>query len=223
MVKISEAELIKNILTKPNAPFIVQEISVQLEAERARRIAFYNEITEQQKAEFINGEVIIHSPVKKEHNDASMAVFRLISLYNSKHQLGYVGYEKVMIALTRNDYEPDVCFFKKEKSKDFKKGQTRFPAPDLVVEILSKGTSKIDRTIKFEDYQAHAVQEYWMIDPVKETIEQYRLDKKGKYELILKSTSGQLKCKAIKGFEVPIEAIFNEAENLSAIQEILKT
>ena len=35
-----------------------------------------------------------------------------------------------MITLTRNDYEPDICFFKKEKSDDFVENQTLFPAPD---------------------------------------------------------------------------------------------
>ena len=36
--------------------------------EQQKRERFYDEITEQQKAEFINGEIIVHSPVKIEHN-----------------------------------------------------------------------------------------------------------------------------------------------------------
>ncbi|MEY4539280.1 MAG: hypothetical protein RLZZ306_1037, partial [Bacteroidota bacterium] len=37
-----------------------------------------------------------------------------MSIYSDIHQLGFVGIEKIMITLTRNDYEPDICFFKKE-------------------------------------------------------------------------------------------------------------
>jgi Uma2 family endonuclease len=50
-----------------------------------------------------------------------------------------------------------------------------FPAPDFVVEILSKGTARKDKGIKKEDYALHGVKEYWIIDPIKQTIEQYLL------------------------------------------------
>lgn len=50
----------------------------------------------------------------------------------------------------------------------------QFSAPDLVVEAIAKSTERIDRDIKFEDYAA--VQEYWIVDPPKQLIEQYSLD-----------------------------------------------
>jgi len=28
-----------------------------------------------------------------------------------KNNLGFIGHEKILIALTRNDYEPDICYF----------------------------------------------------------------------------------------------------------------
>ncbi len=52
----------------------------------------------------------------------------------NKNNLGEVGAEKVMIALTRNDYEPDISFFSKEKASKFTDDQMLFPAPDFVVE-----------------------------------------------------------------------------------------
>ena len=71
-----------------------------------------------------------------------------------------------MISLTRNDYEPDICYFNKEKSQHFTDDQLLFPAPDLVVEVLSKSTEQTDRTIKFKDYENHNVLEYWIIHPI---------------------------------------------------------
>ena len=50
----------------------------------------------------------------------------------------------------------------------------RFPAPDLVVEVLSVSTVVIDCGVAFEDYAAHGVGGYWMIDPDTKTVEQYR-------------------------------------------------
>ena len=182
---------------------------------------FYNEITEHEKAEFINGEIIIHSPVKKAHNRANGLLFSLLSTYVNLHDLGFVGVEKIMISLTRNDYEPDICFFKEDKAQHFTEDQVRFPSPDLVVEVLSGKTEKLDRGIKFNDYQAHGVEEYWIIHPVQEVVEQYRLIH-GEYELILKSKEGMIDCKAVDGFHIPIRAIFDAKENLKAMAQIMK-
>ncbi|MEA5460205.1 hypothetical protein VB796_14200 [Arcicella sp. LKC2W] len=57
--------LISELLKEPDAYLIIQEIENILEDEKARRIAFYNDITEQEKVEFINGKIIVHSPVMK--------------------------------------------------------------------------------------------------------------------------------------------------------------
>lgn len=214
--------IIQDILQLPNPQAIVNEVNETLEAEHKRRLQFYNDIDDDVKAEFINGEVIIHSPVKIEHNDASTRLFNLLFNHIAKNKLGYVGIEKVMIECTRNSYEPDICFFQNEKSQHFKKGQSIFPPADLVVEILSKSTAKNDRGIKFQDYAENNIREYWMIDPVKETVEQYRLDETGSYELILKSSEGQIKCEVVEGFEIPVRAIFDAEENLKMLGEILK-
>lgn len=97
--------LIEDLLKEPNAYFLIQEAQAALNDEKARRLAFYNDITEQEKVEFINGEIVVHSPVMKRHNVASLLLARLMSLYSDIHQLGFVGIEKIMITLTRNDYE----------------------------------------------------------------------------------------------------------------------
>ena len=177
--------------------------------EQERRLKFYNDISEIYKSEFINGEVIVHSPVVKEHNACNGNLYKMIDTYVVEKDLGFVGIEKILIKLTRNDYEPDVCYFKKTKAKKFKKGQKFFPPPDLVVEVLSKGTEKRDRGIKYQDYEKHGVQEYWIIDPNSEMVEQYYLAK-GKYTLILKSNSGELQCRIIKGLSIPVKAIFDK-------------
>ncbi len=51
--------------------------------------------------------------------------------------------------------------------------QMKYPAPDFIAEILSPSTESVDRITKFEDYAAHGVAEYWLIDPAKKIVEQY--------------------------------------------------
>ena len=212
--------LISAILEEPDAYFLIQEANIALEDEKKRRIAFYNDITEQEKVEFINGEIIVHSPVMKRHNSATVLLSRLMSIYGDIHQLGFVGIEKIMITLTRNDYEPDICFFRKEKSDNFIENQTLFPAPDFIIEILSEGTKKRDRGVKFKDYQAHQIEEYWIIDPIHETIEQYHLED-SQYELLLKSSEGNIKSFVMKDFQIPIKSVFDETINIETLKKLM--
>lgn len=217
----NQKELLDGIFKLPNPQDFIEKAQQKLEEERKKREYFYNEVAEFKKSEFILGEIIVHSPVKKEHNDVLLNLVTLLTTYVRKNNLGYVGIEKVLIALSRNDYEPDLCFFKNEKAKEFKEGQSIFPAPDLVVEILSKSTKSNDYGIKFDDYLAHQVTEYWIIDPVKKVIELYRIDDKNKYELILKSDTGVLKSEVVNGFEIKIDAIFDEKRSFEELARIL--
>jgi Uma2 family endonuclease len=51
--------------------------------------------------------------------------------------------------------------------------------PDLVVEIISPNSAKRDRSMKRESYARFLVPEYWIVDPVYRTIEQYELMREG--------------------------------------------
>ena len=51
----------------------------------------------------------------------------------------------------------------------------KLPPPDFVVEVLSPSTERHDRNVKFEDYGAHGITEYWIVDPVAQVVEQYAL------------------------------------------------
>jgi len=62
-----EEHLIKAILDSPFAPALVARLIAALEDEKKRRLQFYEDIDDDMKVEFINGEIVVHSPVKKEH------------------------------------------------------------------------------------------------------------------------------------------------------------
>jgi Uma2 family endonuclease len=211
----------KQILAMPNALIFLADLQTLLEKERAKRLHFYEVIDENKKMEFINGEIIFHSPVMMRHNTTTLLLATLVNTFAELTNQGFVGIEKVMISLTRNDYEPDICYFREEIAKTFSETTMQFPAPDWIVEVLSKSTEKNDRTIKFFDYAAHGVREYWIIDPNAKTIEQYHL-KKGQYELVQKVKDGTISCIAMKGFSIPVRAVFYRKENIAALAELTK-
>src|SRR5690606_35982880 len=47
--------------------------------------------------------------------------------------------------------------------------------PDLVAEILSAHSARRDRYIKLKTYAKYKIPEYWIVDPVYESLEQYIL------------------------------------------------
>lgn len=212
--------LLEAMLESPDLPKQVRRLNDALSQEQARRKRFYEEMTESQKTEFINGEVIVHSPAKLRHIRVSDLLARILSTFVDKHDLGLVTHEKLLVSLTRNDYEPDVSFFRKEKAAAFTPEQMQFPAPDFIAEILSPSTERNDRRLKKRDYAAHGVSEYWIIDPDARTIEQYVLEA-GDYRLAGAWSADQnIASAAIPGFEIPARAIFEREANLAAMTRI---
>jgi Uma2 family endonuclease len=201
--------ILEPILKAVNPKALIDELNQIWEAEQQKRHAFWADIDENVKAEFIEGEIIYHSPVYRRHWKVSTNLLGALIPYTKKNDLGEIGAEKVMVRCTRNDYEPDICFWTKEVSETFTSKQSAFPPPVFIVEILSDSTEKRDRGIKFIDYAKHGVTEYWIIDTDTKTIEQYILNTdKMEYDLNLKVREGKLKSVAIKDFEIDVQSVF---------------
>lgn len=216
-------ELVDKLLDEPNVVFILEKVQTALANEAESRKAFYDWIKEDQKAEFINGEIIMHSPVKRNHLNVVGNLFTLLRVYVISRDLGQVDSEKALISLTRNDYEPDICFWGKEKAKFFHENQMQHPAPDLIVEVLSKGTVDRDRGIKFKDYAAHGVGEYWIVDPLKETVEKYILDiETMEYdEPVFIHPKQVIDSNVVDGFVIPVRAIFDQNTNMEVLSGMM--
>ena len=73
--------------------------------------------------------------------------------------------------------QPDLCVICDASKLD---EQGCLGAPDLIVEILSKGNSKKELSIKFDLYEENGVQEYWIVNPTEKNIFIYVLQD-GKY------------------------------------------
>ena len=217
--------LLERLMEAPDLQILIDKAQKKLWQEKKKRMEFYEWLTDEAKAEFINGEIVVHSPVVRAHLDVSERLSTLLSVFTKLKKLGKISAEKALVSLTRNDYEPDICFWGNEKAATFTEDMMHHPAPDFVVEILSKGTAKRDRGVKFEDYAAHGVQEYWIIDPQNKTIEQYLLRDNERREFILKQKAGEkntIESPVITGFLIPVKAIFDEKANLDTLQNLMK-
>ena len=209
--------LLEAMLDSPDLPKQVEKLNRTLADERARREQFYADMTPEKKMEFINGAVVMHSPVKWRHCEASDLLFQLLSIHVNRRGLGRAVHEKLMVALTRNDYEPDVAFYRQEVVSRFTADQMKFPAPDFVAEVLSPSTEATDRRLKKRDYAAHGIGEYWIVDPEAQTIEQFVLQTDDYHCRGLWKGDEPVESTAVAGFRIPARAVFEVSANLAAL------
>ena len=217
--------VVERLARLPQLGLIYRELTDFWDKERKARLDFYDSIQDGQKVEFINGKIIMHSPDTVRHIKVRQRLTKLVETFATQNGLGTVLGEKALICLTRNSYMPDMVLFLPEKGDVLAPDQMRLPAPDLAVEVLSPGTSRRDRGVKFADYAAHGIREYWIVDPVAETVECFKLGPLKEYLETGKFWSRQdhlVRSKAMKGFEVSARAFFEDKANLEALRELLK-
>lgn len=105
--------------------------------------------------------------------------------------------------------QPDLLFVAAERAAIITEPNVQ-GAPDLVVEILSPSTARLDTIRKLGIYAAHGVQEYWIISYLFDRIEVLRLDpaigRYGRPELFM--AGDDLTSPLLPGFTLPVAALF---------------
>ncbi len=125
--------VLKDIIDSPKLPDYVNELQQYLLLEEAKRNSFYENIRDDEKAEFINGEVIYHSPAKEKHNVIVGNLNYILSRFARELKLGVVRGEKALVKMRRNDFEPDICFFRKEIADAFNDDTMFYPFLTLLL------------------------------------------------------------------------------------------
>src|SRR4051794_8724357 len=170
---MTAVEALEELRQSPKLKSYVQELAETLRREEAARRRYRDSLTEDVRAEFINGEVVNLMPNVDSHAQAVKNLVKLLDTHVFIRKLGTVRSENSLVQFPRNDYLPDVCFWKKSKAKHFAADQFFYPVPDFICEVLSPSTEAYDRRTKFQDYEASRVGEYWMADADPRRIEQW--------------------------------------------------
>jgi Uma2 family endonuclease len=136
-------------------------------------------------AEWVNGEVIVMSPVNIEHAELNSFLHALLRCFVDEHDLGTVVTEpfQVRFAKAKSRRSPDIIFISNRRRANLRYAHLE-GAPDLVVEIISPDSQSRDRREKFLEFQSAGLREYWIVDPLSKKVEIYRLGRDGKFALI---------------------------------------
>ena len=122
--------------------------------------------------------------------------------------LGQVFIAPLDVALDeRSIFQPDILFISKEKA--FLIGERMIEGPpDLVVEVLSPSSAYHDLRTKFRAYQQAGVQEYWIADPERRSVEVFA-NREGKFQLHQEAEGeGTVQSVLLPEFSVDLASIF---------------
>lgn len=133
--------------------------------------------------ELIEGELIMAPAPIPRHQLISVYFVMFLAPFVRNNGLGWIFSAPIDVHLSdTNLFQPDIIFVSNERARII--GETNIQgAPDLVIEIASTRTRTLDRTVKRELYERFGVLEYWMAEPIEETVEQLRLEN-GKFATV---------------------------------------
>jgi Uma2 family endonuclease len=85
-------------------------------------------------------------------------------------------------------------------------------SPDLIVEILSPGNSKLELKQKFDLYESREVKEYWIIQPEHQTMTIYTWVNGTYLPSRLFTTGDVIESQVVKGFKLDLEEFFSDIQ-----------
>jgi Uma2 family endonuclease len=85
-------------------------------------------------------------------------------------------------------------------------------SPDLIVEILSPGNSKLELKQKFDLYESREVKEYWIIQPEHQTMTIYTWVNGTYLPSRLFTTGDVVESEVVKGFKLDLEEFFSDIQ-----------
>jgi Uma2 family endonuclease len=171
-------------------------------------------------AEWVDGEIVLMSPVSLDHQDLLSFVFRLISAFVEARRLGQVFFAPIQMRLpTRpSGREPDLLFVTNEHAGRLKDTYVDGPA-DLVVEIVSPESEERDRVTKLAEYEGAGIPEYWLVDSTREEARFYQLGEDGQYAIGPINPDGFYHSVVLPGFRLRVAWLWQRP--LPAIAEVL--
>lgn len=123
----------------------------------------------------INNQLIMSPAPTSQHQRVLKKIFLQLNQFAEAHHLGEVFFAPVDVYLNEiNIYQPDIVFVSNKNSHIVKNKIQG--VPDLIIEILSKGSEKLDKVEKKLVYENCGVNEYWIVEPESKKVWGYQLE-----------------------------------------------
>lgn len=129
------------------------------------------------RAELIDGQIYYMAPPTRKHQEIlsflHAAIYNHITENKGECKVYPAPFAVFLFADNSKYLEPDISVIcDKDKLDD----QGCKGAPDWIIEIVSPGSRPMDYYTKLALYRSASVREYWIVDPMKQTILVYDME-----------------------------------------------
>ena len=164
---------------------------------------------DENRYELIDGELYMAPAPSWRHQDTVGNIYVALREFVHTDGLGRITMAPIDVYLSDEDvFQPDVVYISIERL-DIIHPNGVHGAPDLVVEVLSPGTERRDKTLKSARYAMFDVREYWQADPIAKTIAVLRA-RDGVFEHVGVFGEGMtLETPLLPGLRVDVSAVFD--------------
>ncbi len=165
-----------------------------------------------ERYELLDGDLVMVAAPNLRHQELQFRIGRELGNFIVEHSLGKLFFAPCDVILSDTDVvQPDLLFVSREREHLLSSGENVQGAPDLVVEILSPATADRDQGYKRELYGRHGVTEYWLVDPVAETVSIHRQRQREGVLALSRTFSRKqtLRSPLLTGLELDLKDIFS--------------
>ncbi len=179
----------------------------------ARKLTYedYTLIPEDGKRhEIIDGEHYVSPAPSLPHQDLVVELTVRLGSFVKARRLGRFLIAPTDVLLSVHDIvQPDLFFISNQRAAVAQEKNVQ-GAPDLVIEILSKGTLRLDKGPKLKAYERCGVREYWMFDRFQRGVLPWKRSGESLRPQPFLSAAAKdvLTSPLLPGFELPLAEIF---------------
>jgi len=161
-------------------------------------------------AEWVGGRVRVEDLSGRRRSQLKRFVGTVLQTWAESRQCGEVYLAPMAVRLSESvALEPDVFFVRTEHAERVRQTHVE-GAPDLVVDILSRGTRNDVRGTRFYDYEAAGVPEIWVIDADRRVAEAWRLGEDGRYDVVQPGRLSVLESRSLPGARIAAEWLWRD-------------
>ncbi len=165
-----------------------------------------------QRHEIIDGEHYVTAAPFLSHQRLAFLLTLRVGGFVETNRLGLFFFAPADVLLSAYDVvQPDMFFISSERAAIAGSKNVQ-GAPDLVIEILSRSTHRLDGGAKLQAYERFGVREYWMFDLFKRGVQPWERTGEGlRPKPFLSAAAGDvLASLLLPGFELPLAELFEQ-------------
>lgn len=161
--------------------------------------------------EIIDGELYVSTQPSLKHQYATLTLGSALFRWSQQSHLGLAFPAPGVIFADDDNVAPDVVWLSHRRLRTAMGDDGHLhEAPELMVEVLSPGSKNEhrDREAKLKLYGRRGVDEYWIVDPIRQRVERYRRSG-GDMQLVatLRETD-QLESPLLPAFAMAVGSLF---------------